>query len=890
MKKHQLVSILKGSTPRTNITSVAISRSTSSQMLVAGGESTGKVLIWNVMLSGCSSGSNDVIRKSNNTRIKQELGDDDEVDEAALVLTPVIDDDLEPIVILPHEKEDPISCVCFGNRKSEMLCSASSSCVKLWNVLAYRDGFQDDGVVIGSNVGNVSFVKFSDNDELLYIGLEDSILIYHIELAKVILSLEGHQSPVTEVLFLRHLQHCIISVSEDRTFKIWDIYERKVLYKSGVLSPYPIISVCEEYGVNRFMIGFSNGIVQIYETKNDESLKCLWVKLLHEFDLNKKIKKFIKPEEKSPIPSFEVISSEPIWRQQHNFIQKQFDTEEDSQELTLCEYSHCASKMNFFSKNDNDYVMICSKSLAVDIDLSSFEIERMYDIANVTDQCKDLFHSFDAQFIEECSTRLVAASAFQPYIYVMDINHQSMTIERKNEIPDSILKPKQTKIEGDVISMTHTDELPNYLRGTLVKVTPTPQKKTKALVDKPSTFSTRIKSSGYSEAPFVPAHLKKKPTSSSSSSTSSTIKKTTTTKELVTPSFEKPPINLSSELRVHNSPILCMSISPNKESIVTGSNSGLCMLSKLPLSNKNKGVPLEKHSVAVNSINWTLSSKLILTSSSDNTATIWKNGKNGIEPAINFKSILGNIKSTTSEENKRPEQIFKSSVNNASFFHQDRFTVLSSSNKMYIYKYYIHKSTNSDEKYLKKQVDNHKYKLGHVFESRQAQKITALTCPNSYLSNYILLGYSSKTLEIYDVCKDTVVRSIENAHERPIHTISLNNSPNATSDSINFFLTSSVDGCVKLWDARQQDPIRRYSQHKNSIHSIGNAISPCMRYIACGSEDRCVYLYDLTTSEKCIEKIIGYHSDVVSDVKFKNSTTLLSCSFDGKINTYSSVK
>ena len=61
-----------------------------------------------------------------------------------------------------------------------------------------------------------------------------------------------------------------------------------------------------------------------------------------------------------------------------------------------------------------------------------------------------------------------------------------------------------------------------------------------------------------------------------------------------------------------------------------------------------------------------------------------------------------------------------------------------------------------------------------------------------------------------------------------------------------------------------------------------------MRYIACGSEDRCIYLYDLTTSERCIEKIIGNHSDVVSDVKFKNSTTLLSASFDGKVNTYSS--
>ena len=106
---------------------------------------------------------------------------------------------------------------------------------------------------------------------------------------------------------------------------------------------------------------------------------------------------------------------------------------------------------------------------------------------------------------------------------------------------------------------------------------------------------------------------------------------------------------------------------------------------------------------------------------------------------------------------------------------------------------------------LIRQVENHKYKLAHTFDSKQAQKITALACPNSFASNYILLGYSSKSLEIYDICKDVIVRSVEMAHERPIHSITLNTSPNATSDSVNLFLTSSIDGCIKLWDIRQQE-------------------------------------------------------------------------------------
>jgi len=74
------------------------------------------------------------------------------------------------------------------------------------------------------------------------------------------------------------------------------------------------------------------------------------------------------------------------------------------------------------------------------------------------------------------------------------------------------------------------------------------------------------------------------------------------------------------------------------------------------------------------------------------------------------------------------------------------------------------------------------------------------------------------------------------------------------------------------------------------MHTIGNDISPCMRYIASGSEDRCIYLYDLTTSERCIEKIVGAHTDVVSDVKFKSISTLVSCSFDGSVSTFSPTK
>ena len=49
----------------------------------------------------------------------------------------------ELVATLPHG-DDEVTSVCFGNRKVEMFCSASNSAIKLWNVMAYRNGLRDN--------------------------------------------------------------------------------------------------------------------------------------------------------------------------------------------------------------------------------------------------------------------------------------------------------------------------------------------------------------------------------------------------------------------------------------------------------------------------------------------------------------------------------------------------------------------------------------------------------------------------------------------------------------------------------------------------------------------------------------------------------------------------
>jgi len=480
--KRELLAVLRGSTPSVLISCVALRRRNTTtrhaqskwqapknsnlktlhdleSSLIAIGETSGKVLIWDL--------KEKVLAES-----------EDGIQHIPDTFEDLLREDHDPMVVLPHGlKGDPVLSVCFGNRSAERFCSASCGAVKLWNIYACRDGVQDDGglyfnsgvvvdngsVIIGEDVGTVSFVKFSNDDRLLCIGLEESIMIYNVEEGQVILRLDGHVSSVTEVYFLEQLSNCIISISEDRTFKIWDIFERKVLYRSAVISPYAIVSVCEQHDLNRFVLGFSNGLIQVYETKQDGDTRCLWVKLIHEFDVNKKVKRFLKPEEKTPVPSFEIISSEPIWKQQHAFLQKQFENVEP--EVDACEQTYSAIKLNFFTKNDQDYMMLCTRTLAIDMNLSSYEVENTNDIANVTEQCQDLFHSFDCQQVGQCSTRLVAASALKPFVYLMDINHQAIELALDVTCPASASEKK----ENVLMCITASDELPNYLKAPLIR-------------------------------------------------------------------------------------------------------------------------------------------------------------------------------------------------------------------------------------------------------------------------------------------------------------------------------------------------------------------------------------------------------------------------------------
>jgi len=126
-----------------------------------------------------------------------------------------------------------------------------------------------------------------------------------------------------------------------------------------------------------------------------------------------------------------------------------------------------------------------------------------------------------------------------------------------------------------------------------------------------------------------------------------------------------------------------------------------------------------------------------------------------------------------------------------------------------------------------------------------------------------------QALEVVDLAAGRTARTIEDAHARPVARVALNDvSPFAShpAGAYDLFATSAPDGCVKLWDLREQRCARTLALHTNRQVPVGAAFSPCLRYLAVGSEDKTACLYDIRTG-LVAERLRG-HGDVVADVAF----------------------
>uniref|UniRef100_H3C3Y6 Uncharacterized protein n=1 Tax=Tetraodon nigroviridis TaxID=99883 RepID=H3C3Y6_TETNG len=201
-----------------------------------------------------------------------------------------VDTESKPLLLTGHH--GLITAMTFGKgSRPVLLCSASSDYVIVWDIEHCRReskrGKLATGTVIGTLLGEIH-LSFCFSDERVAACSGTTVYILSHRDRAVISTLTGHLRPITAAQFCPWNKDILVTISEDRTFKVWDFKNEAVCYDSFVLSVSPLVSVLflEE---NRHLItGSTAG--QIWCFSLHEDLKCHLVTKMDLENLEKRYK------------------------------------------------------------------------------------------------------------------------------------------------------------------------------------------------------------------------------------------------------------------------------------------------------------------------------------------------------------------------------------------------------------------------------------------------------------------------------------------------------------------------------------------------------------------------------------------------------------------------
>uniref|UniRef100_A0A3Q2CMK6 WD repeat domain 27 n=1 Tax=Cyprinodon variegatus TaxID=28743 RepID=A0A3Q2CMK6_CYPVA len=217
----------------------------------------------------------------------------------------------KPLVLTGHH--DDITAMTFGKKSSPIiLCSASSDYIIIWDIEACQKRRQEGklaaGTVIGTLLGKVVHLSFCFSDERVAACSGTTLHVLSSKRQEVIHTLKGHLGPLTSAEFCPWNTNILVSTSEDRTFKVWDLKTGGVFYQSFVLSGSPLLSVLFLEREQHLITGSTDGQVWCFSFNDD--VKCHLVKKM---DLQKMEKRHGERQE-TVIPLFpsSLVSSSPL--------------------------------------------------------------------------------------------------------------------------------------------------------------------------------------------------------------------------------------------------------------------------------------------------------------------------------------------------------------------------------------------------------------------------------------------------------------------------------------------------------------------------------------------------------------------------------------------------
>ncbi|XP_048585644.1 WD repeat-containing protein 27 isoform X2 [Nematostella vectensis] len=229
----------------------------------------------------------------------------------------------KPLELSGHQKE--VTCICLSEELPLFLCSASQDTINVWDLqkmlCCYGNSIEGRGPptpprCVGKNLGEVQHLSFNPANVLITVCIGKEVWVLNIQTCKLDTVLEGHTSVVTQAQFCPWAEFTIVTISEDRTFKVWNIKESSLIYQSAIISVSPFISLALDPLKKCIAIGSADSKIRIYDLCEDQGFRCL-----REMDVGRMLQKVADTKPQTNENSDEgptVISSQPRWQSDGN--------------------------------------------------------------------------------------------------------------------------------------------------------------------------------------------------------------------------------------------------------------------------------------------------------------------------------------------------------------------------------------------------------------------------------------------------------------------------------------------------------------------------------------------------------------------------------------------
>ncbi|XP_069463056.1 WD repeat-containing protein 27 isoform X2 [Ambystoma mexicanum] len=726
---------------------------------------------------------------------------------------------------LPHHQQlhlkghhEPVTAVTFGHRYDPLLiCSASCDYVILWKLEECKElqqkGLLPRGLIIGTLLGMASYLRFSSDDKIVAVCAENKIYLLSSEHKAVLAELQGHLGQVTAVEFLSWQTNQLISISEDRTFKVWDHSAESLIHQSSVLSASPLLSIYVDEESKQLVIGSADGQVWFFSLEKDHQYRCIIL-----VDLHKEIQQFFS-KLLTPVQRKHHGENLHMSYKQHNTCDIKPENNLDAA-LPVFVIEPLQTSFNeelpIFPTNARRLWLGSSTSLCL-INSANCELEAVLNYEDFSNVSIRVVGSCAIASISFSKVFCLLTSLFGNQISLLEINPTAFMRTQQISIP-------RAHIDFSVIARCPLlTTSPLYFKipkkGDTKSTIPKKSGVKSTIKDQPLVFHNKVKSSGYTSAPrmkmFLPKINPKKKNELS-------LVKNTSGRGIKEdyPVDCLPPSKLHVQIRLADKPttVCCMQYSGDGGQLACG----LADKSLLVFKSNLIGTPAvySGHDGAVISIGWSHDKNLLVSSADDRTLRIWS--ARSTEPAV----ILG-------------KEMFCKPVRCTQFYYMDMFIILSSGAEWQLMKYNIDTDKDDIKRYKQKSM----CKSMHTFQMDSTVEITSLSAINDFYSYIVLTAGSNRALEVFDLNAACSAAIISNAHSRSTHQI-CQNKGSAFSvqnpDAYNLFVTTAIGDGIKLWDLRSLRCVRRFEGHINRCHPCGIAVSPCGRFVASGSEDRCL--------------------------------------------------